>query len=464
MLFPSVAFALFFGVFLVVWWSLPPGKSNRVSVLLVANSVFYAWSAWSWLPVLWGVWMVVAVAVAALNSTPSSTHRRWVGGAAVLLLLAHLVFWKYTPWLIDVWDQVAPERALPLPEWVQPLGLSFFTFHALAVILRTAACGCRYSPCLAAAQVGFFPTLLAGPVLRTGAWLERWSRPWLPGTVPWLEGMGRILMGLTFKWVLATHWGDVADPVFRGLQTDPTAVWVGVHAYALQIFFDFAGYSHMALGVALLLGWRLPENFTRPYASASLMIFWRRWHRSLSFFFRDWVYIRMLGGRRGRLPTAANVVLTMLISGLWHGAGGTFLLWGAWHGLGVVIAGVGRRWWRPPTWLGWVLTFQAVVWGWVWFRSPDLASAVAVFRHAWLPDTDWALPSLSLLLWGGGSVALLAAERRLLAVFRNEGRREVLKGCGWLSSAGWAAVWAVWAWVLWKAGPEGVPAFIYSGF
>jgi alginate O-acetyltransferase complex protein AlgI len=473
MQFPTFTFTLFFLVVLGVWWGLLGEKTSplvRRAVISVASLVFYAWVDIRWTGVLIAL-ATTAWACARWVEAAQDVSRRRRGWLSVIALAGVLVVWKYTPWAAasaNAWASQVGLTPWVLPEWAYPAGLSFFTFHALGLVLsvwhrRTRPLGWLET----VAHVSFFPTLLAGPVLRADAVAPRLEQTFRWQDVPWLEGIARVMVGMTFKWVLASKAAEWAEPTFQGLVTAPADVWWGVHAYAAQIFFDFAGYSYMALGLALLLGFRLPENFTQPYTATSVQDFWCRWHRSLSFFFRDHLYIDALGGsRHGPWRATAAAAFTMLVSGLWHGASVLFLIWGAWHAAGLMVEKwlPGRQRW--PAWMGWMVTFQAVVWGWVWFRADTLETALSIFSHAWSwsADPSQTAWSVSMLVWAGVMIAVVASEKRWSqALFDWANATDQPQVAVW-RSAGTSVVLSGWAWAIIAAGPVGVPAFIYNGF
>lgn len=473
MQFPTFTFSVFFLLVLGVWWGILNEKTSsnvRRAVLSAVSLIFYAWVDWRWTLVLLAL-ASVAWACSWWVSRAEGESRRWRGWASVVALAGVLVVWKYTPWAVvsrNAWAESMGLETWVLPEWAYPAGLSFFTFHALGLVLSVWHRRTQPLSWLATlAHVSFFPTLLAGPVLRADATAPRLEQPFRWQDVNWLEGIVRIMVGMTFKWVLASKAAEWTEPTFQGLVTAPADVWWGVHAYAAQIFFDFAGYSYMAIGIALLMGFRLPENFTQPYTATSVQDFWRRWHRSLSFFFRDHLYIDALGGNKhGKWRAMAAAAFTMLVSGLWHGASVLFLVWGAWHALAMVLEKVipGRQRW--PAWFGWLVSFQAVVWGWVWFRSDTWETAVGIFENAWRlssepVQTAW---TVSMAFWAAIMVALVATEKHWsTALLSWANLTDTPQVPTWRSAVTSSAL-CLWAWVVIATGPVGVPAFIYNGF
>lgn len=420
---------------------------------------------------LW-VGVLLGVAVVAWGGSrwiASSAHKRLAGWCTVGLLLANLVGWKYTQWALierNEWAERFHWAVWQLPEWAYPVGLSFFTFHALAIVLAVWNKGMNpYSFSKVLSQVSFFPALLAGPVLKEDAIAPRLDQPFGFSAVRWVSGVGMVVLGMTFKWVLSTHAANVSDGVFQGMGNSVVEVWWGVHAYGAQIFFDFAGYSLMAIGLAALLGFTLPANFTQPYLATSAKQFWGSWHRSLSFFFRDHLYIQVFGGnRKGKWLGLMAAASTMLVSGLWHGASLTFVVWGAWHAVWLVGERLLPRRDKWPSWLGWIVSIEIVMWGWVWFRAENIDSAVEVFSQAFgrsgLPVGS--VPAAGVCVWSALGVAFVVMERKLLGAM--EWAQETFDRSFHWGQPVVLVTSGIWAWAIVLYGPAGVPPFIYNGF
>jgi alginate O-acetyltransferase complex protein AlgI len=267
---------------------------------------------------------------------------------------------------------------------VLPIGISFFTFQAISYVVDV------YRGETRAASLGdvailqaFFPHLIAGPIVRANELLPQLRTPRDPRQVLAGPGLFLIAGGLVKKTVVADELArNVVDPVFN----DPSAhsgleVLVSIYGFAAQIYCDFSGYTDMAIGLALLLGFQLPQNFNRPYLALSLQDFWRRWHMTLSRWLRDYLYIPLGGNRDGERRTYRNLMLTMLLGGLWHGAAWTFVIWGGIHGGAMSLERWARAHWpgfRMPAWLAWLITFHVVCLAWVFFRSPDLGTAFSM--------------------------------------------------------------------------------------
>ena len=291
-----------------------------------------------------------------------------------------------------------------------PLGLSFITFQKIGLLVDAYKGKARdYDPLHYALFVSFFPQLIAGPIVHHAGFIPQFEqdRIYRPNMERFAVGLTVLAIGLFKKTVLADSIAPFADTVFAAAAAGKSITliegWCGALAYTFQIYFDFSGYSDMAVGLALLFGIRLPLNFFAPYRATSIVEFWRRWHMTLSRFLRDYVYISLGGNRYGKVRRYLNLLLTMILGGLWHGAGWTFVLWGLLHGLYLVVnhawqasLGNAAERWAPRilrNGMGWVLTFVAVVVAWVFFRADNIATAMHLLASMagnsgfMLPDT-----------------------------------------------------------------------------
>jgi D-alanyl-lipoteichoic acid acyltransferase DltB (MBOAT superfamily) len=297
------------------------------------------------------------------------------------------------PFLLDTYAHWTSTQARTWP-WVLPLGLSFYAFQSLTYTIdiyrRDAKPADSYLAYLASAS--FFPTTLAGPITRISTLLPQWSKRELLSAEDGGKALFLIGLGLLKKFLIADYLAETLinrvfdlPKLYSGME-----VLIGVYGYALQLYYDFSGYTDIAIGSALLLGIKLPINFNRPYAAQSISDFWRRWHISFSNWLRDYLYFSLPGLRsRWKIFTYANLIITMAIGGLWHGASWTFLIWGLWHGTGLAA----QRWWQVvrgnPTlsvhpavrFLKGLLTFHFVLLGWIFFRAANLATAWDVFAQ-----------------------------------------------------------------------------------
>jgi alginate O-acetyltransferase complex protein AlgI len=350
--------------------------------LFAASVFFYAWGEQFRVGLLLGSW-----AVNYLLALFAERHPRAGSVVAVVANLALLGWLKYAGFVATalggVWPSVG-ELAPSLPQVEHlPLGVSFFTFQAISYVLDVAGgkLPADRHPIRYGVFVFLFPHLIAGPIVRY-ADLAGQLRTRPVGVERFAAGVRRFVIGLAKKLLLANTFAVVADDVFATAphHLGASAAWLGVACYALQISFDFGGYSDMAIGLGKMFGFDFAENFRHPYSAASVTDFWRRWHISLSSWFRDYLYIPLGGSRAGPVRTYLNLLLVFALCGLWHGANWTFLAWGLWHGgflvverlgLGAVLA---KAW--PP--LRHAFTLLAVLVGWVFFRATSLAHAAGV--------------------------------------------------------------------------------------
>jgi len=383
--FPTIEFAAFFVVVFVLSWALMPHPRAWRPFILVASYVFYGWLDWRWVLLLVGSTLVNTFASHVIARSPSQATRKRALIAAVTFDLALLCVFKYLGFFVsevdDSLDSIGLGSPLPLLQIVLPIGISFFTFQAISYVVDVYRGETRAAPLGDVAILqAFFPHLVAGPIVRANELLPQLRTPRDPREVLAGPGLFLIVGGLIKKTVVADELArNIVDPVFN----DPSAhsgleTLLAIYGFAAQIYCDFSGYTDMAIGTALLLGFQLPQNFNRPYLALSLQDFWRRWHMTLSRWLRDYLYIPLGGNRGGPRKTLRNLMLTMLLGGLWHGAAWTFVIWGGIHGGAMSI----ERWTREhfsgfhiPAWLAWLITFHVVCLAWIFFRSPDLSTA-----------------------------------------------------------------------------------------
>ncbi len=427
MVFSSVTFLFFFLPAVLIAYYLTP-RPLRNTVLVLASLLFYAWGA-GWI-------VVVLVASIALNGlfglgierAMEAGERRRVQSilaVAVVFDVGLLAWFKYANFAVDTLSGALGAIGVAGPPWtsiILPIGISFYTFHALSYLVDIYRGTARHlsNPIDFALYIAFFPQLIAGPIVRFHEIRDQLvSRTESSGQ--FAAGVYRFCHGLGKKVLIADTVAPIADAAFAtptGELNTLTAV-VGVVAYAVQLYFDFSGYTDMALGIALMFGIHLPENFARPYASASITEFWRRWHMSLSRWFRDYLYIPLGGNRGSALQTYRNLVIVFLLVGLWHGAAWTFVLWGAFHGVMLLVeraAGIGRgdADGSAREWIGRVRTIALVLFAWILFRSPDVPYALGFMQSLLRPggglplDVAVALDPLAAiaLLVGASSVLL----------------------------------------------------------
>jgi D-alanyl-lipoteichoic acid acyltransferase DltB (MBOAT superfamily) len=343
-----------------------------------------------------------------------------------------------------------------------PVGVSFYTFMAISYVVDT------YRGEIAPMSFGrfavfqaFFPHLVAGPIVRASELLPQLEEPRDPRRVDTSRAFFLIVSGLFLKVVIANHLAThIVDDVFAAPQRHSSLeVLMAVYGYAVQIFADFCGYTNIAIGVALLLGFEFPQNFASPYTAVSLQDFWRRWHMTLSRWLRDYLYIPLGGNRKGRILTYRNLMLTMLLGGLWHGAAWTFVLWGGIHGVGLAIERV--LGWRPTTraqqWVGRVVTFHVVCFAWIFFRADTFSRAWQVIERLF---TAWGQSSPLVTT----SVVLAILVGVLTQYIRPTAVTDLVRGFGRLPVVAQSACVAVALTLINTLGPTGVAPFIYFRF
>ena len=353
--------------------------------LALASLAFYAYWDVRYLPLLLGSICVNYWCGRAIAAAPAPARQRWLAGA-LAANLGLLAYYKYANFFVDSVNSVSG-AGWPDLHIVLPIGISFFTFTQIAFLVdcqRREVKENRFIHYML--FVSYFPHLIAGPVLHHKEMMPQFADPAnvRPLASDFAIGFSIFVVGLAKKVLIADNISPMVGPVFAaGAHPQLVEAWIGVLAYTFQLYFDFSGYSDMAIGLSRLFGVRLPLNFNSPYKAGNISEFWRRWHMSLSRFLRDYLYIALGGSRAGPLRRYRNLMLTMLLGGLWHGAGWTFVIWGGLHGLYLVLhhawrhlaRGWSARWWPP---LAGALTFFAVMLGWVFFRAPDLAGALDV--------------------------------------------------------------------------------------
>ena len=384
MLFNSQGFLLIFlPLTLILYFAFAKKETLRIWILISASLVFYAYWDLRFLPLL-----VISV---AFNWFCSKWHASYpnkavlIAGVAVNLLI--IGFFKYTNFILG---NVAATAGIAFMPWsiVLPLGISFFTFQQISYLVDLKRGTAPIYPFHKyVLYVTFFPQLIAGPIVRHNEIIAQYAfDPLREGTYERLsKGFGLLFIGLLKKMILADTMAETASFLFYAAATGNTlsfyGSWVAAAAYTLQIYYDFSGYSDMAIGLGLMFGLTIPTNFNAPYLAISIRDFWRRWHITLSRFLRDYLYIPLGGNRFGIPRQVLALMVTMLLGGLWHGAGWTFVIWGGLHGLALVVNHFWEKTGIPlPRSIGWTLTLAFVMFGWVIFRADNMETASAIMR------------------------------------------------------------------------------------
>jgi alginate O-acetyltransferase complex protein AlgI len=374
-------------------------RTWRNGIIAVASMVFYAAAAGA------DTWLLLVTMVTNFLVGPHLEPDQWDRNRArrrrlvigvVALDLAVLVIWKYAGFATEQLDALAKVFGgdFPVTHLVLPIGISFYTFHHISYVVDVYR-GERHAlrdPVSFVTYIAMFPQLIAGPIVRYREISDQLPQLRSHRLDDIAAGFPRFALGLCKKAIIADSLSPFVNACFSTPSDQMTfsIAWLGAIGYTLQLYFDFSGYSDMAIGLGRMLGFRLPENFARPYSSVTITEFWRRWHMSLSRWFRDYVYIPLGGNRHGAAKTYRNLCIVFALTGFWHGANWTFLVWGMYHGALLIIergfrledapakgpARIARR----------ALTMLLVVIGWVYFKSPDLTSALDMVGHMFLPD------------------------------------------------------------------------------
>jgi D-alanyl-lipoteichoic acid acyltransferase DltB (MBOAT superfamily) len=390
MLFNTTIFFVFLAAVLALFYASPRGL--RRYILLAASYFFYGYWNYKFIPLLLILTAIDYTAGIWIEKVGAGRKRKAVLIASLSANLGFLGFFKYFNFVAgNVALLMGKPAGYFFHDIVLPLGISFHTFQSMSYVTDVYR-GQQKSvrdPIDYALYICFFPQLVAGPIVRARNFFhDLWN--WSPPSGEDISsGFFLLILGLTKKMAFADQFAKVANSYFHDVPAHPGMVtaWSGVFAFAMQIYFDFSGYTDMAIGMAKLLGFHFPINFRRPYLAQSIADFWRRWHISLSSWLRDYLYIPLGGNRHGRLATYRNLILTMLLGGLWHGASWNFLIWGGYHGCLLAAERVFRGD-RPPaekwTWMYPVkaaVTFCLVLIGWVFFRAADLPESLRILQQ-----------------------------------------------------------------------------------
>jgi alginate O-acetyltransferase complex protein AlgI len=472
-LFPTTDFAIFFAVVFTVNWLLNPYSGPWKVFMVAASYFFYSWWDWRFVFLL-----AASTAIAHLGSTSinrlTGTRRRMALWATLACLLGLLSWFKYYGFVAlnvdNTFHSLGMGRPLPLPAITLPVGISFFTFMAVSYVVDVYRGRLdRAGPLDLAVYLSFFPHLIAGPIVRGTDLIPQIRRRRDEAHVDYVHACWLIAAGLAKKVVLSSYLSTfVVDPVFADpRQHSGLEIVLAVYGYAVQIYADFSGYTDIAIGIALLLGFRFPKNFDRPYSAVSLQDFWRRWHMTLSFWLRDYLYIPLGGNRGPEWRVAVNILITMVLGGLWHGAAWTFVAWGGFHGLGQIVGRHRRRWrtarglapepsGRFRVRLARFVTFQLVCVGWLIFRADSFQTVTTMLGRLF---TGWRssplVTPLALAAIAVGIASQYLPEGWIAQVTESFARRRRLVQGGILGMVLLAIT---------TLGPQGVAPFIYYRF
>ncbi|PIZ22680.1 MAG: membrane-bound O-acyltransferase family protein [Comamonadaceae bacterium CG_4_10_14_0_8_um_filter_57_29] len=421
MVFSSNIFLFAFLPIFLVCYYLTPWRAKSLLILLFSY-FFYAWWRPDFLVLLVGVTLISYAFALAIGASVHELHRYHLLSAGVTANLLALAYFKYANFGVDSFNTALLAlgfQPVAFAHVLLPIGLSFYIFHAISYLVdiyRREALPARNLIDFAA-FIALFPHLVAGPVLRYHLLAEQF-RCRVHSVDRFTRGCFVFMVGFCKKVLIADSVAPLVDATFGASVPTLADAWLGAAAYTIQLFFDFSGYTDMAIGLALMIGFVFPENFNDPYVSRSITEFWKRWHMSLSNWLREYLYISLGGNRKGVLRTYINLFLTMLLGGLWHGANWTFVLWGAWHG-GILVL---ERYWEQrwgksvlPGWLRVIKTMLLVMIGWVIFRATDSSGAARMFVGMmgyngieFSPAVAWQVTPDRLLVLGLG-IALVYA-------------------------------------------------------
>ena len=475
MLFPTIDFAIFFCLVFLGHWLLNPRPLPWKLFMIGASYVFYAWWDWHFVWLLAGVSAVAQVGGLAVARQADPKRRQAVMAMAVTATLLPLAFFKYYGFFaVNVTNGLAKlgiHAGPPLIQVVLPVGVSFFSFMAVAYVVDIYRGKTKLASWVDTfLYLSLFPHLVAGPIVRPNELIPQLDVRRDPRHID-VAGSAWLIFGGLFKKVVISSFlaSAIVDPVFG----DPArhsalealfAIW----GYAVVIYADFSGYTDIAIGVAKLLGFQFPQNFDRPYSARSLQDFWRRWHMTLSRWLRDYLYIPLGGSKKGERRTYINIMITMVLGGLWHGAAWTFVFWGAYHGVGQVLGAARRTRWaklglpEPPdtparVWRQRIITFQLVCLGWVFFRADSIATAFELLDRL---VTGWRAPTLLVTPLVIGAIALMLS----LQYLPHDPADRIMDRVASLQPVAMGAVFAFVLFMISTLGPQGVAPFIYFQF
>jgi alginate O-acetyltransferase complex protein AlgI len=470
MLFPTLDFLLFFLIVAAALAAFGRHFAQKKAMLVVASYYFYAQWDWRFCFLLAGSTTISYVAGLLIGGSDDSRRRRLVLTIGVTLHLVILGIFKYLDFLIGSANQLAHmlrlQHELPFFEVLLPVGISFFTFHGISYITdvyRGDVRVCR-APLDMALYMSFFPQLVAGPIVRAAYFLPQLAQP-SDEPISVAAALLLILGGMVKKVIIANYLATgLVDPVFAAPDNyGGPDLLLATYAYAVQIYCDFSAYTDIAIALAALCGFRFPRNFNQPYRALRLREFWQRWHISLSTWLRDYLYKPLGGNRHGRLNTYRNLLITMLLGGIWHGAAWKFVMWGALHGGGLAVERMGEAWLgrRPAsvatTIISWLIVFHFVCFAWIFFRAEDFTVArvfIAGLGGGWTEPVQQAGPAMVALIVIG-----LAGQFLPPGSFERAGlmlQRVPYWGLGVAAGLIVAAINAL--------GPEGIAPFIYFRF
>ena len=381
MLFSTMTFVFMFLPIVLVLY-LAAKKELHNPILLISSIIFYAWGEPKYLAIM--LLTILINWLGAIGVDKFKNHKKLVLAFTIIANLGFLIYFKYFNFLIDNCNNIFHSHIDPL-NIVMPIGISFYTFQALSYVVDVYRGDCNVQKDIykLALYICLFPQLIAGPIVKYHDVAEQIDSREVNFEKVDL-GVKRFIIGLSKKMLIANTMGAIADKIFiQSPDTfSPLVAWIGSIAYTFQLYFDFSGYSDMAIGLGLIFGFKFLENFNYPYISKSITEFWRRWHISLSTWFKEYVYIPLGGNRKGKFKTLRNLGIVFLLTGIWHGAAWNFVVWGIWHGFFIIIEKIinikefeqkhTQKWVR---FLQHIYCIFAFLIGWVMFRAETMSYA-----------------------------------------------------------------------------------------
>ncbi len=477
LLFSSGLFLFLFAGFLLFYSFLRKTTTLRIIYVLLFSLLFYYKTSGIYVLILVGVSVVDFTIGGLISMSRDRSTRKWLLVTSLVANLGVLAYFKYTNFFIDIFNGMKGGNPLAFKNIFLPVGISFFLFQSISYTvdiykrrLRPLRNWLDYI-----FYLSFFPQLVAGPIVRASDFIPQIrQKPLIVSRSMFMQGAMLILVGLVKKAIISDfisyHFVDKVfeSPLFYNGFTNLMAIY----GYALQIYCDFSGYSDMAIGIALLLGFRFNKNFDDPYKSATITEFWRRWHISLSSWLRDYLYISLGGNRKGRARTYINLMLTMLLGGLWHGAAWRFVLWGGLHGVALAahkfmmttfpsLKDTGSK--MKPLWrmLGMILTFHIVCLGWLLFRAPDMQTCGVMLSSIF---TDFDAKNIIGVIETFTGVFCVMAIGYMMHFVPQKIQINLIKRFESLSIYSLMAIFVVVIWIVMQLKSSDVQPFIYFQF
>lgn len=382
MVFSSTVFLFAFLPLLFLFYFMASDKWKNY-VLLFFSLIFYAWGEPKFLPIMLFLVILDYLLAILIERTNNKTYRKLYLVVTVASNIGLLAYYKYTTFILENVNGILG-TSITIPKIVLPIGISFFTFQAMSYVIDVYQkdVPAQKNPCYVMLYVSLFPQLVAGPIVRYRT-VEQEIIKRHTSLDNFCEGLERFIIGFAKKIIISNNTGAVADAIFGAGKIDASMAWLGVFSYTLQIYFDFSAYSDMAIGLGKIFGFHFEENFNFPYISKSITEFWRRWHISLSSWFRDYVYIPLGGNRCSKRKQIFNMLVVWSLTGIWHGASWNFICWGLYYFFLLVIEKYifQNQLEKLPRILRHIYAFLGIMFGWALFRADNLSQAWWIIKH-----------------------------------------------------------------------------------